>query len=127
MRRFCRKTRDNGEIVGYFGDGAAGHPNKGYDTNINSLHHFTNQNFPTSVQTQVIGINDFDKTVGFWAPTNMGVGMDENFGFWTRHLKLGQHSVQDPNTSGTPPINNLLSINNHGEAVGFYNLANGNN
>src|SRR6266403_5070161 len=56
-----------GVIAGYFGSGAAGHPNKGYTVvrPYNTQLDFTNENFPGSVQTQVIGINnrggsDFD-------------------------------------------------------------------
>ena len=49
-----------GVIAGYSGSGAAGHPNKGYTVvrPYNTQLDFTNENFPGSVQTQVIGINN---------------------------------------------------------------------
>src|SRR5271155_3606157 len=71
---------DEGQIVGYFGSGAAGHPNKGYVIPAGSRY-FVNENFPGSVQTQVTGENNRGITVGFWSNTNMGVGMDANFGW----------------------------------------------
>src|SRR5215469_4177082 len=55
------------EIAGYHGMTT----NKGFVLTLPS--NFTDLNFPGSVQTQVIGINDVDRTVGFistrWAPT----------------------------------------------------------
>jgi hypothetical protein len=50
---------NSGIIAGYFGSGAAGHPNKGYVV-VPPYHgrNFTRENFPGSVQTQVTGIND---------------------------------------------------------------------
>jgi hypothetical protein len=44
---------DNGLIAGYFGSGAQGHPNMGYQLNGAS---YTSENFPGSVQTQVTGL-----------------------------------------------------------------------
>ena len=73
---------DEGQIVGYFGSGAAGHPNKGYVIPPFS-HSFVDENFPASVQTQVTGENNRGITVGFWSNTNLGAGQDENFG-WVR-------------------------------------------
>jgi hypothetical protein len=69
-------------IAGYFGSGAAGHPNKGYTVvPPYGQANFTNENFPGSVQTQVTAINNIGTTVGFWSNSNLGVGMDSNFGF----------------------------------------------
>jgi hypothetical protein len=79
---------DAGVIGGYFGSGAAGHPNKGYTVvqPFKTQSDFTNENFPGSIQTQVTGIHnrgrfDFDRafrdedhkhgtTVGFWSDMN---------------------------------------------------------
>ena len=86
---------NSGIIAGYFGSGAAGHPNKGYTVvrPYKTQLDFTNVNFPGSVQTQVTGINNrsefgFDgdfrgedraddhfrgrvgTTVGFWSDMN---------------------------------------------------------
>src|ERR1700722_20632128 len=48
---------NRGQIAGYFGSGAAGHPNKGYLLSLGRFSAFTNENFPGGIQTQVIGIN----------------------------------------------------------------------
>ena len=71
---------NSGMIAGYFGSGAAGHPNQGYTT-IPPYTSFTPENFPGSVQTQVTGLNNMGTTVGFWSNSNNGVGLDSNFGF----------------------------------------------
>jgi hypothetical protein len=96
-----------GEIAGYFGSGAAGHPNQGYTT-TSPYTSFTNENFTDSVQTQVTGINNIGTTVGFYSLTNMGVGLDSNFGF----TDVGGTftNVNNPNTATTPPTFNLGSI-----------------
>lgn len=107
-----------GTIAGYFGSGAAGHPNKGYTvTPPYGQANFVNENFPGSVQTQVIGLNNTGVTVGFWSPTNLGTG-DVNNGF----VDVGGTftTVNDPLTNGTPAVNNLLGVNDHNVAVGFY-------
>jgi len=113
----------SGEIAGYFGSGAAGHPNKGYTTTP-PYTTFTNENFPGSVQTQVTGLNNIGTTVGFWSNTNMGVGMDSNFGF----VDIGGSftNVNNPGTATTPPVfNQLLGVNDSNVAVGFYTDAAG--
>lgn len=110
----------SGEIAGYFGSGAAGHPNKGYTVvPPYSQTNFTNENFPGSVQTQVTGLNNAGVTVGFWSNSNLGVGMDSNFGF----TDVGGTftNVNNPNTGTTAPVfNQLLGVNNSNLAVGFY-------
>ncbi|MBV9391622.1 MAG: hypothetical protein JOY96_07000, partial [Verrucomicrobia bacterium] len=59
-------------IAGYFGDGTV-QPNKGY-TVVPPYDQasFTNENFPGSAQTQVVGINNGSTpiTVGFWIDPN---------------------------------------------------------
>src|SRR6202007_1331761 len=83
---------DFGVIAGYFGSGAAGHPNKGYTivrsgAKVNQAD-FINENFPGSVETQVTGINSRGLvfigatiTVGFWSDSNNASGVNNNFGF----------------------------------------------
>ncbi|HTA47604.1 MAG TPA: hypothetical protein VK789_34425 [Bryobacteraceae bacterium] len=113
-----------GLITGYFGSGTAGHPNQGYTT-VPPYNGFTNENFPGSVQTQVTGLNNVGTTVGFWSDTNLGIGLDSNFGF----VDLGGTftSVNDPGTATTPPVfNQLLGVNDGNIAVGFYTDAAGN-
>ncbi len=109
-----------GEIAGYFGSGAAGHPNQGYTVVAPyGQANFTSENFPGSVQTQVTGLNDGGVTVGFWSNTNNGAPNDSNFGFVDQGG--GFTNVNNPNTSPNPPVfNQLLGVNNSNIAVGFY-------
>ena len=114
-----------GVISGYFGSGATGHPNKGYTlVPPYGQGNYINENFPGSVQTQVTGLNNKGETVGFWADTN-----GDNFGFAEHDGRFKQ--VSDPNapqpTAGTPSVQQLLGVNNHNIAVGFYTDAQGNN
>jgi len=112
-----------GTIAGYFGSGAAGHPNKGY-TIAAPYTAFVADNLPGSVQTQATGINAANATTGFWSDTNHGG--DANFGFirWNNNGRLTYLSVNDPLVSSNPPINQLLGINKGNVAVGFYNDGN---
>jgi probable HAF family extracellular repeat protein len=118
---------NKGVIAGYFGSGTppTTHPNKGYTlAPPYGQGDYTNENFPGSQQTQVIGINDPGLTVGFWADAN-----GDNFGFVDH--KGTFTDVVDPNapipSPGTPSVTQLLGLNNHGEAAGFYTDAAGNN
>jgi len=118
---------DEGLISGYFGSGAAGHPNKGYllAPPAYGQGSYTNENFPGSVQTQVTGLNNRGITVGFWSNTNMGVGMDANFG-WVNvdgHFRQADFPTSSP---ASPVTDQLLGVNDSDIAVGFYNDANGN-
>lgn len=105
-----------GEIAGYFGSGAAGHPNKGYTTTP-PYTSFTDENFPGSAQTQVTGLNNAGTTVGFWSDTNLGSG-DNNFGFVDQGGTFTK--VNNPATGSGPAINQLLGVNDKNIAVGFY-------
>jgi hypothetical protein len=117
---------NEGLIAGYFGSGAQNHPNKGYllAPPWQQQADFTSENFPGSVQTQVTGLNDRGDTVGFWSSMNNANQVNDNFGFY---VKNGiPHSVQFPTgNNATPPVNQLLGINNHEVAVGFYVNAQG--
>lgn len=117
---------NGGAIAGYFGSGAAGHPNKGYVL-VRTLAGFTihNENFPGSAQTQVTGLNDRGVTVGFWSDMNNANQTNDNFGFYDAGGSF--HSVKFPTTSNAnPPVNQLLGVNNRDVAVGFYTDADGN-
>jgi hypothetical protein len=107
-----------GEIVGYFGSGAKGHPNKGY-TLIPPYapKSFTNENYPGSAQTQVTGLNDKGNTVGFWVDAK-----GTNFGFAETNGVFSNYV--DPQT-GKGTVNQILGINDQGTAVGFYVNAKG--
>jgi hypothetical protein len=93
-------------IAGYFGVGNAAHPNKGYTLVPPSA--YTNENFPGSVQTQVVGINSNS------SPTTVGFCVDgdgNNLGFVD--LSNTFTSVNDPNVPGTgPTTTQLLGVNN---------------
>lgn len=100
-------------IVGYFGDGTV-LPNKGYT--LTPPASYTNENFPGSSQTQVIGVepNNPQTNLGFWvdaAGNNFGL-VDQNGTFTT---------VTNPATPATgTTVNQLLGVNDNNQAVGFY-------
>lgn len=105
-----------GVISGYYGSGAAGHPNQGY-TIAPPYTVFLADNLPASVQTQATGVNG-GVTVGFWSPTN--TGSDANFGFIRLANGFTYLSVNNPLVTSSPEVNQLLGINEHNIAVGFY-------
>ena len=114
---------DNGKIVGYFGSGMAGHPNKGYRLlPPYGQGSYINENFPGSVQTQVTGLNNHGVTVGFWVN-----GQGANHGFYAvngRHFR----QVDFPTANNAnPQVDQLLGVNDSDVAVGFYTDAQGNN
>ena len=119
---------NSGEIAGYFGSGAAGHPNKGYKLfPPYGQANYANENFPGSVQTQVTGLNDQGDTVGFWSSMNTANMVNDNFGFY-RLKGHNFHSVQFPTgDNASPVVDQLLGINDHDVAVGFYTNGQGNN
>jgi hypothetical protein len=119
---------NSGEIAGYFGSGAAGAPNKGYELfPPYGQGNYANENFPGSVQTQVTGLNDQGDTVGFWSAMNNANLMNDNFGFYELNGHVF-HTVQFPTgDNASPPVDQLLGINDHDVAVGFYTNGQGNN
>jgi uncharacterized membrane protein len=114
---------DLGEIAGYFGSGAQGHPNQGYVIPPFS-HNFVSENFPGSVQTQVTGLNQRGVTVGFWSSMNNANQVNDNHGFVDirGHFQTADFPLQSP---AAPPVDQLLGINDSDVAVGFYTDANG--
>jgi hypothetical protein len=105
-------------IAGYFGSGMKGHPNKGYTLHVS----FSNENFPGSAQTQVIGLNNGDATVGFWVDKE-----GANHGFYSIAGKTFE-TADDPTMShAKPAMDQLLGVNDHNVAVGFYADAKGTN
>jgi hypothetical protein len=111
---------DQGIIAGYFGSGAAGHPNKGYALVAPfAQRDYLNDNFPGSLQTQVTGLNDRDVIVGFWSTQDTASMTNNNFGFYWLDGRF--HNVNFPvDDNASPPVNQLLGVNNSGIAVGFY-------
>ena len=118
---------NEGTIAGYFGSGAAGHPNKGYLLFPRyGQGNYVNENFPGSVQTQVTGLNDRGVTVGFWSTMNNTNMVNDNTGFWERNGKF--HNANFPTSAqGSPPVDQLLGVNDGDTAAGFYTDAAGNN
>ena len=111
-------------IAGYFGSGAQGHPNKGYVLLPNGA--YRNENFPHSVQTQVTGLNDRGVTVGFWSKMNNANMVNDNFGFFSVGGRF--YSVNFPTgDNASPPVDQLLGVNDHDVAVGFYTNGQGSN
>ncbi len=116
---------NRGQIAGYFGSGAAGHPNKGYLLSLGGFSAFTNENFPGGIQTQVIGINDTGVSVGFWLTQNTKSMTNNNFGFYDWHGQF--HNVNFPTRNmAKPPVNQLLGVNDSDIAVGFFTGSKGN-
>jgi hypothetical protein len=117
----------DGVIAGYFGSGNQGKPNQGY-----LLYppyapgSYVSENVPGSVQTQVTGLNDFGVTVGFSSRQNNANNVNENDGFY-RVRNHAFHTVRFPTKdNSTPPVNQLLGVNDNYLAVGFYTDAAGN-
>jgi hypothetical protein len=116
-----------GKIVGYFGSGDAGHPNKGYALSAPYAQgDFGSENFPGSAQTQITAIDDVGVSVGFFSRQNDSNAADNsNFGFWRAGGRY--HEVNFPTRKNSkPPVNQLLGVNDTGTAVGFYNDSAGN-
>lgn len=113
---------DEGEIAGYFGIGTLpDHPNQGYTvTLVKGKPVFVPENYPTSVQTQVTGINNAGLTVGFEQDA-----AGNEYGFVDNN---GVFSIAvDPNAA---PINGVvteqfLGVNDRDQVAGFYGEANG--
>jgi hypothetical protein len=116
---------DFGVITGYFGSGAQGHPNKGYQLEPNRVR-YINENFPGSVQTQVTGLNNTGVTVGFWSSMNNASMVNDNHGFVDvgGRFRTADFPTGSP---AAPPVDQLLGVNDRDVAVGFYTDANGNN
>ena len=116
-------------IAGYFGSGAGAPkpaPNKGYTVVPPFFQrNFSNENFPHSRQTQVTGLNDHGVTVGFYSTQNHANLSNNNFGFYAvngRHFHKVDFPTRHP---ASPPVDQLLGVNNHDVAVGFFAKSNG--
>lgn len=123
---------DGGTIVGYFGSGAQGHPNIGYEIKA-PYTQYSPVMQPGSVQTQATGINNAGLVTDFWAPTNLGPNgsgapQDANFGAVREAVgkNFGFIAVTDPLTASFPQADQALGINNSNVIAGFYADANGN-
>jgi hypothetical protein len=102
-----------GLIAGYHGSGAdAQHPNQGFT--LKPPMAFAKEDFPNSVQTQVIGINTKGDTVGFYVDAG---GQTHGFS----DLKGVFTTVDAPGTN----FNQLLGVNDKGGAAGYSQDATG--
>lgn len=118
----------SGTIAGYFGSGAAGHPNKGYLLSPPyGQSSYVAQNFPGSTQTQVTGLNDRGVTVGFWSPENNANQTNTNLGFYEVNGHKPRTVMFPTDDNATPPVDQLLGVNDRDVTVGFYTDGEGNN
>ena len=86
-----------------------------------------NENFPGSVQTQVTGLNDKGDTVGFWSSMNNASQVNDNFAFYRlRNGSFGNANFPTGDAA-SPPVDQLLGINDSDVAVGFWTDGQGNN
>ena len=116
---------NEGLIAGYFGSGAKGHPNKGYRlSKPYSQGNYASENYPGSRQTQVTGLNDTGTSVGFWSTQNKASLANNNFGFYRRDGHFHEVNFPAQGTS-SPPVDQLLGVNDSNVAVGFYVNAQG--
>jgi hypothetical protein len=112
---------NRGRIVGYFGSGVHGHPNRGYQiAPPYSQARYKAENFPRSAQTEVTGLNDAGVTVGLYSMTNKANAFLNAFaGFYLKNGKY--HKVVFPTSDNSSPrFDELLGLNNAGMAVGDY-------
>jgi hypothetical protein len=108
---------DRGIIAGYHGDeNTEMTPNQGFTLQIDdNKPKFTDENFPGSVQTQVVGIDNAGDTVGFYIDS---AGATHGF------LKPNEKDAITIDMPGTT-FNQLLGINNKGEDAGYFQDAAG--
>jgi hypothetical protein len=112
---------NSGVITGYFGSGAAGHPNQGY-TIASSYAIFLPDNLPGSMQTQATGIANNGNTVGFWSlPTPEATPISVSFAQDRPPITPTSVLINNPLVEGSPAVNQLLGTNGSEIAVGFYN------
>jgi hypothetical protein len=118
---------NEGVIAGYFGSGAKGQPNQGYELFAPyGQGNYQSENFPGSTQTQVTGLNNVGVSVGFWSNQNKASMVNDNFGFYFVGGRF--YTVTFPTGNNAKPVmDQLLGVNDHDVAVGFYTNAQGNN
>src|SRR5271165_4144390 len=114
---------DEGVIAGYFGSGAAGHPNKGVgqDANFGFVEangQFRTADFPTGNPAnpptdQLLGVNDENVAVGFYTD---GAGTNHGYEYNIRSNHFS--SVVDPNAPAASLT--AAAINDEGDVAGFY-------
>src|SRR5258708_7939204 len=119
-------------IAGFYGSGQAGDPNTGFLLTLPTKT-FTPDSFPGMPQTQITALNDIGTRTGYTYPTNNGVPVDFQFGFYEKggaftmvnNPKTPDCSVSGACDSGVITENQLIGVNNSDLAVGFYNDSQG--
>ncbi|HZS94053.1 MAG TPA: hypothetical protein VFA78_04600 [Chloroflexota bacterium] len=106
-----RSVNNAGRIAGYHGAKV----NKGFTVTLPGT--ASNENFPRSAQTQVIGINNLGDTVGFYVDAQ-GI----THGFYRNPRRNKWWTVGVPGTS----FNQLLGVNDHGSTAGYYQFGKNN-
>jgi hypothetical protein len=101
-------------IVGFYGDGAPAHPNRGYV--VYPPYHQINYrqlSFPMSVENQATALNNTKTAAGFYSDSEGEIfGFTDTLNIWSDY--------QDPHSQGIGTTTELLGINDLGFAVGFY-------
>ena len=126
-------TSNGDTIAGFYGSGQAGDPNTGFVLTLPGKT-FAPENFPAMPQTQITALNDIGTLTGYTYPTNNGVPVDFQFGFYEKggvftmvnNPKTPDCSVSGACDSGVITENQLIGVNNSDLAVGFYNDSHGN-
>jgi hypothetical protein len=119
-------------IAGFYGSGQVGDPNTGFLLTPPSK--FSSDNFPGNPQTQITALNDIGTRTGYTYPTNNGVPVDFQFGFYEQggvFTMVNNPKTPDCSVAGAcdPNViteNQLIGVNNADLAVGFYNDSQGN-
>jgi len=106
-----------GVIAGYDGSGMpGGKPNQGYTlASPYGPHSYTNENFPSSAQTQVTGINNAGETSGFWVDAN-----GNSYGFVDVNGRFITATDPLAPTIGGVVNEQFLGLNDEGQVAGFF-------
>jgi hypothetical protein len=112
---------NEGRVVGYYGNGAAGHPNRGYIVyppyGQTSFRHV---DYPSAVDTQVTSPNNKHTLAGVYVDSfGNTFGFIEWHGLWFNY--------EEPQERDYKPVTELRALNDTGTAVGFYAVNSTNN
>ena len=116
---------NTGHIAGYFGSGAAGHPSRGYILRPPyGPSRYQDIDVPGSAQTQLTGLNDEGVQVGFSSARSVAGPAGGSTAFVLEDGRFTSVGFP-PGDSSSPPVNQLLGVDDHDVAVGFYTDAQG--
>ena len=106
---------NEGKLAGFYGNGSAGHPNRGYVVyHPYGQNNFRNVNYPSAADTQVTSVNNKKAVAGFYVDGNGSTfGFVYTGGIWS--------SYEDPHAAkGKGSVTEIFAINDASLAVGFY-------